>query len=96
MDTGSLAGDFVALRVVQNLGLTKYIVSTSHRTVCSGLDNKCYDISRHIPLYVSYFSEVLNKNDIIVIDAIVLDSSPVDLLIGRKSLRRTQLLTSVD
>jgi hypothetical protein len=45
VDTGSLAGDFVALRVIQNIKLTKYIVRTSHRTVCSGLDNKCNDIS---------------------------------------------------
>jgi hypothetical protein len=40
VDTGSLAGDFVALRVIQNLKLTEYTVSTSHRTVCSGLDDK--------------------------------------------------------
>jgi hypothetical protein len=45
LDTGSLAGDFVALRVIQNLKLINFIVSTSQRTVCSGLDNKCYDIS---------------------------------------------------
>ena len=95
VDTGSLAGDFVALRVIQNLKLTKYIVSTSQRTVCSGLDNKCYDISRHIPLYVSYFSEALNKTDVFLIDAIVLDSSPVDLLIGKKTIRKTQIFTSV-
>ena len=95
VDTGSLAGDFVALRVIQNLKLTNYIVSTSHRTVCSGLDNKCYDISRHIPLYVSYFSEALNKTDVFLIDAIVLDSSPVDLLIGKQTIRKTQIFSSV-
>ena len=95
VDTGSLAGDFVALRVIQILKLTKYIVNTSQRTVCSGLDNKCYDISRHIPLYVSYFSETLNKIDIFQINAIVLDSSPVDLLIGKQTIRRTQIFSSV-
>jgi hypothetical protein len=40
VDTGSLAGDFVALHVIQNLKLTSYIVNTSHRTVCSRRDNK--------------------------------------------------------
>ena len=95
LDTGSLAGDFVALRVIQNLKLTKFIVSTSQRTVCSGLDNKCYDISKHIPLYVSYFSEALNKNDVFLINAIVLESSPVDLLIGKQTIRKTQIFTSV-
>jgi hypothetical protein len=97
LDTGSLAGDFVALRVIQNLKLTKCIGSTSQRTVCSGLDNKCNDISKHIPLYLSYFSEALNKNDVFLINAIILESSPVDLFIyiGKQTIRRTQIFTSV-
>jgi hypothetical protein len=95
LDTGSLAGDFLALRIIQNLKFTKCIVSTSQRTVCSGLDNKCYDISKHIPLYVSYIPNSFLINDSFLINAIVLESSPVDLLIGKQTIRKTQIFTSV-
>ena len=44
LDSGSLAGDFIAKRVVSQLKLEHHVVSNKSRTVCSGLDSKCYDI----------------------------------------------------
>ena len=91
LDTGSLAGDFIAKRCVLNLKLESLIVTSKKRIVCSGLDNKCYDISNSIALHVFYFSEKLNKIVHIDINAIILESSPIDLIIGRNTLRQHQL-----
>ena len=91
LDTGSLAGDFIARRCVLNLKLESLIVTSKKRIVCSGLDNKCYDISNSLALHVFYFSEKLNKIAHFDINAIVLDSSPLDLIIGRNTLRQYQL-----
>ena len=45
LDSGSLAGDFITKRVVSQLKLNHHVVSNKSRTVCSGLDSKCDDIS---------------------------------------------------
>ena len=57
IDTGSLAGNFVAMRVIKNFHLEDKTL-----TVCSALDGKCYNISKSINLKMTYFSERLNKN----------------------------------
>ena len=57
-DSGSLAGDFIAKWVVNQLRLEHHVLSNKSRTVCSGLDSKCYDISNTLALYVFYFIEV--------------------------------------
>ena len=59
LDSGSLAGDFIAKRVVSQLKLEHHFVSSKSRTMCSGLDSKCYDISNTLALYVFYFNELL-------------------------------------
>jgi transposase InsO family protein len=46
-------------------------------------------------LYVSFFNEALNKTDVFLINAIVLESSPVDLLIGKATIRKTQIFSRV-
>ena len=87
LDTGSLAGDFIARRCVLNLKLESLIVTSKKRIVCSGVDNKCYDIFNSIALHVFYFSEKINKIAHIDINAIILESSPIDLIIGRNTTR---------
>jgi hypothetical protein len=64
LDTGSLAGNFIASNVVEKLSLTKYINKSSKKlcSVCTGLDNHCHDISDTIELTRSYFCPDLNKN----------------------------------
>ena len=62
IDTGSLAGNFVALRVIKNFHLQELIIFDKTLTVCSALDGKCYNISKSINLKMTYFSERLNKN----------------------------------
>jgi hypothetical protein len=93
LDTGSLAGDFVAYRCILNLKLESFVVTSKKRIVCSGLDNKCYDISKSIQLRIFYFSEILNKTVFIETTAIILESSPVDLILGRNTIKLNNFLT---
>ena len=41
LNSGSLAGDFIAKRVISKLKLEHHIVISKSRTVCSGLGSKC-------------------------------------------------------
>jgi hypothetical protein len=93
LDTGSIAGDFIAARVISIYNLESHITSTSSRTVCSGLDSKCYDISKSIALNVSFYSELLNKTETFEINATILSSTPIDLVIGRPSIKKYNLFS---
>ena len=56
LDTGSLAGDFVARRIVDKYNIKPVIHSTAKLSICSGLDNTCYDTSKSVILSVNYFN----------------------------------------
>ena len=60
LDTGCLAGDFVARRIVDRFNIKPVINSAAKLSVCSGLDNTCYDISMSVIISVNYLNERLN------------------------------------
>lgn len=92
IDTGSLAGNFVLRSVVNDLNLHKDIITTfCASTVCSGLDNSCYNLNSTIILKLSYFCSVLNKYASFEIQAIIFDNSAIELIIGLKSIRELNL-----
>ena len=88
LDTGCLAGDFVARRIVDKYNIKPVIHSTAKLSVCSGLDNTCYDISKSVIISVNYFNERLNNINTFEIKAIILDTSPLDLIIGRATIKK--------
>ena len=63
LDTGCLAGDFVARRIVDRFNIRPIINSAAKLSVCSGLDNTCYDISDSVIISVNYLNERVNKNN---------------------------------
>ena len=79
LDTGCLAGDFVARRIVDKYNTKPVIHSAARLSVCSGLDNPCYDISKSAIINVNYFNERLNNMNTFKIKAIILDTSPAVL-----------------
>ena len=95
LDSSSLAGDFIAKRVVSKLKLEHHIVTNKSRTVCSGLDSKCYDTSNTLALYVFYFNELLKNVAYFEMNATILESSPIDLLIGRKTVKKFDLFNQI-
>ena len=70
-----LAGDFVARRVVDKYNIKPIIHSTAKLSVCSGLDNTCYDISDSVIISVNYLNERVNKINNFEIKAIIYDIS---------------------
>ena len=78
IDTGSLAGNFVLRQVLIDLNLTSAITaSTCPSTVCSGLDNSCYDLKHSIKLTISYFCSILNNYASFERKAFIFDKSPL-------------------
>ena len=61
LDTGCLAGDFVAIRIVERYNIPPILLSTSKLSVCSGLDNICYDMSKSVIVSVIFFYERVNN-----------------------------------
>ena len=59
LDTGCFAGDFVAKRIVDRFNIRPIIHSAAKLSVCSGLDNTCYDISKSVIISVNYLNERL-------------------------------------
>ena len=71
LDSGLLAGDFIAKRVLSKLKLEHHVVTKKSRAVCSGLDSKCYDISNTLALHVFYYNELLKKVAYLKVNAII-------------------------
>ena len=71
------------------------INSTAKLSICGGLDNTCYDISKSGIRSVNYLNERLNKINAFEIKAIILETSPLDLIIGRATIKKLSLVHDV-
>ena len=90
LDTGNLAGGFISEKIRPNLdGL---IIQC---TVCSGLDNSCYSVNIKLVLRVTYYYEILNKNDTFDIDANIFKEAPIDIIIGRNTIKKYRLFDKI-
>jgi hypothetical protein len=95
LDTGSLAGNFVSQALITELEAEKYVYrSKRHFSVCSGLDNICYDSNKLINLIITYKNEQTHKPHSIFLTAFVAQNSPIDLIIGRSSIKKYNFHTS--
>ena len=95
LDTGCLAGDFVARRIVDRFNIKPVLNFAAKLSVCSGLDNTCYDISKSVIISVNYLNERLNKISTFEVKAIILETSPLDLIIGRATIKKLSLVHQV-
>ena len=95
LDTGCLAGDFVARRIVDKYNIEPVIHSAAKLSVCSGLDNTFHDISKSVMISLHYFNDRLNNIDTFEIKAITLGTSPLDLIIGRATIKKLGLVHQV-
>ena len=92
LDTGSLAGDFISSRAFQTLNLSSS--NTQVLRVCSGLDNRCISLHQSVDLLFS-LSVNSNKETSFPISPFVLKDSPIDLIIGRKTIQKFNLFSYV-
>ena len=95
LDTGCLAGNFVARRIVDKYNIKPILQSTAKLSVCSGLDNTCYDMSKSVIVSVNSFNERVNKANNFEIKAIILDSLPLDLIIGRTTIKKYGIVRQI-
>ena len=91
LDFGSVAVDFVSERLVEEYRLVP-IVSANHRTVCSGLNNECVKINTILSLRVTFFNEIVNKNSSFDNEATILKNTPIELIIGRNTIKNINFL----
>ena len=94
LNTGSLAGDFVSERLVEEYSLVP-IVTANYRTVCSGLSNECVKINTILLLRVTLVNEIVNKNKSFDIEATILKNTPIDLIIGRNTIKKHKLFDQI-
>jgi hypothetical protein len=89
LDTGSLAGNFLSDRIVTLLNASSYIYhSKTDISVCSGLDSTCYKSNELLDLVISYDDEINNKKHSIFITSFISRNSPIDLIIGRATIKK--------
>lgn len=95
LDTGSLAGDFISQQLVDRLSVSSDIISSSVKSVCSGLNNNCIDLSKTINVSVLFLNEITNKINSFSINAFILQNSPLDLIVGITTIKRLNLFSAL-
>ena len=91
---GSLAGDFISEKAVTRLNFTP-TQTNSQLTVCSDLDNTCHNLNTELDLGVTFHNELLNNNDTFDISAVILKETPVDIIIGRDTIKMNKLFEKI-
>ena len=93
LDTGSLAGDFINAKVLRELGGAHHLRSCEQPIlVCSGLDNTC--ISSNVILDVDVTFTIQKLPHTIHLHVRISEDSPVDLIIGRETIRNNNLVNA--
>jgi hypothetical protein len=95
LDSGSLAGNFMSLNTFTNLGGdNSQLVDRLRLPICSGLNNRCTEISLvNHTLTISFVSENLNILDFdqsvfsFSAQFRVLPETPFDLIIGKETIK---------
>ena len=92
LDTGALGGDFISGEMVKKLKGEKFLYHTkSAILVCSGLDNACYTTTAMLDIGIEITSDD-NIKQIFFIKTRVSESSKVDLIIGRPTIKKLNFL----
>ena len=77
------------------MNANNYVYRTKHSfSVCSGLDNVCYDSDKLVNLLLTYKNEQTQTQQSIFLTAFVAENSPIDLIIGRSSIKKHNFTTS--
>ena len=92
LDSGSLAGNFINQTMLDMLGVEIFdSVDRPRLPICSGLYKVCYDyISVTYKLVISFITEIGTTFSFIA-DFRLLPKSPFDLIIGRDTIKDTNL-----
>ena len=96
LDQGSLAGsgDFISEAVVDKMKANNFITFIdTQKLVCAGVDTKaCYAPKGNLKIQLSFVCEISKDIITIILNPRILSLMAVDLIIGRKSIKRYSLV----
>jgi predicted aspartyl protease len=87
LDTGCLVGGCISKQVVDSLNA--FNVTTS---ICSGFNNQCQNKFRCLKIDLSFLNETTSSFEHFTTSVIVLEGSPINLIIGRETMKKVRLI----
>jgi predicted aspartyl protease len=94
LDTGYLVGDCISKRVVDKLNASDLLFNVS-TTIYSGFNNQCKNNFQAFKINLSFINEITSSSEHIITTVIVLKDSPIDLIIGRETVKKLRLIDSL-
>jgi transposase InsO family protein len=86
LDTGCLVGDCISQEVVNSLNAMHLVVNIQ-TTICSGFDNHCSDTHPSLIIKITFIHEDTFLKESFTRRVYILPKSPVDIIIGRKTIK---------
>jgi transposase InsO family protein len=86
LDTGCLVGDCISQEVVNSLN-ARHLVVNIRTTICSGFDNHCSDTHPSLIINITFIHENTFLKESFTRRVYILPKSPVDMIIGRKTIK---------
>ena len=93
LDSGCLVGDCISQDVVNSLN-ARHLVVNIHTTICSGFDNTCSDSHPSLIIKITFIPETTFLKESFTRRVYVLPKSPVDIIIGRKTIKDINFINS--
>jgi hypothetical protein len=86
LDTGCLVEDCISKRVVDKLNASDLLLNVS-TTICSGFNNQCKNNFQALKINLNFINEITSSLEHIITTVIVLEDSPIDLIIRRETIK---------
>jgi hypothetical protein len=92
LDTGCLVGDCMSQKIVDMLNASHLVVNIN-TTICSGFDNNCSNTFPSLIINISFINEITHLSESFQTRVLILPKSPIDIIIGRKTIKNVELTT---
>jgi hypothetical protein len=87
LDSGCLIGDCISQEIVNKLN-AKHLIVHTNTTICSGFNNECNDNFPSLKINLSCINERFNLLENVQTLVFILPTTPIDLIIGRKTIKQ--------
>jgi hypothetical protein len=94
LGSGCLIGDCISQEIVNKLN-AKHLIVHTNTTICSGFNNECNDNFPSLIINISYINETTNLLENFETLVFILPKTPIDLIIGRKTIKQQRLTITV-
>jgi hypothetical protein len=94
LDTGCLVGDGISKSIVDSLNASHLLFNVS-TTICSGFNNQWQNKFQALKINLSFTNEITSSLEHIITTVIVVKDSPIDLIIGRETIKKLRLIDSL-